>query len=109
MQQAHILSAQNALLFNLKPSPLPDALRLPRPVHRLDAATSGLLLIAKTASALRDLSAQFANKTIQKRYRSRLFEALEPLFYFQQIFARNRMRYAEFCSICSLTDLRASR
>ncbi|MFK7933803.1 MAG: pseudouridine synthase, partial [Saprospiraceae bacterium] len=63
-------TVQNALLFNLKPSLLPDALRLPRPVHRLDAATSGLLLVAKTANTVRDLSTQFANKTIKKRYRA---------------------------------------
>jgi len=42
---------QNALLHNLKVSKAVDAFKLPRPVHRLDHATSGLLLIAKTTSA----------------------------------------------------------
>ena len=34
---------QNALLHNLAPSKAIDAFQLPRPVHRLDHATSGLL------------------------------------------------------------------
>lgn len=37
-------------------------------VHRLDMATSGLLLIAKTKEVHRDLQAQFKNHTIKKRY-----------------------------------------
>ncbi|WP_282015253.1 RluA family pseudouridine synthase [Marinifilum flexuosum] len=37
-------------------------------VHRLDMATSGILLIAKTKSAHENLQKQFLNKSIQKRY-----------------------------------------
>lgn len=37
-------------------------------VHRLDMATSGLLLAAKTKKAHQNLQAQFKNRTIQKRY-----------------------------------------
>ena len=37
-------------------------------VHRLDMATSGILLIAKTKEAHQRLQAQFANRTIRKRY-----------------------------------------
>lgn len=37
-------------------------------VHRLDMATSGLLLVAKTKEVHRDLQAQFANRSIKKRY-----------------------------------------
>ncbi|NLD21095.1 MAG: RluA family pseudouridine synthase, partial [Bacteroidales bacterium] len=37
-------------------------------VHRIDKDTSGLLLIAKTPDAKTNLSAQFFNKTIQRRY-----------------------------------------
>lgn len=61
---------QNALLHNLKISTAIDAFKLPRPVHRLDHATSGLLLIAKTTSANIHLSQQFENKTIQKQYQA---------------------------------------
>ena len=63
-------TVQNALLHNLKVSKAVDAFKLPRPVHRLDHATSGLLLIAKTTSANIALSQQFENKTIQKRYQA---------------------------------------
>ena len=45
----------------------PDATG-PMIVHRLDMATSGLLLVAKTKEVHRDLQAQFANRSIKKRY-----------------------------------------
>lgn len=37
-------------------------------VHRLDMATSGLLLCAKTLDAYRRLQAQFCSRTVRKRY-----------------------------------------
>jgi 23S rRNA pseudouridine1911/1915/1917 synthase len=37
-------------------------------VHRLDKDTSGLLLVAKNDEALRGLAAQFAGRTVDKRY-----------------------------------------
>lgn len=37
-------------------------------VHRLDMATSGLLLIAKTKEVHQHLQAQFKNRTVKKRY-----------------------------------------
>ncbi len=37
-------------------------------VHRLDMATSGLLLMARTAAAQRALSAQFEQRLVRKRY-----------------------------------------
>ena len=40
----------------------------PMIVHRLDMATSGLLLVAKTKKGHQDLQAQFANRSIKKRY-----------------------------------------
>ena len=42
----------------------PDA----RAVHRLDMATSGLLLLARGDAALRALGAAFARRTVDKRY-----------------------------------------
>ena len=38
------------------------ALSRPRHAHRLDAATGGLLLVAKTADALRSLSTAFEDR-----------------------------------------------
>ena len=37
--------------------------------HRLDEATGGLVLVAKTMAALRELGAAFAERRITKRYR----------------------------------------
>lgn len=52
----------------LQQSTADDALLLPRTVHRLDKPTSGLLLVAKTKSALADLSQQFEARSVQKTY-----------------------------------------
>lgn len=57
----------NALTQNLQLSRQKDAVR-PRPVHRLDYPTSGLLLIGKTSSSILQLSKLFENKEIQKTY-----------------------------------------
>jgi len=59
---------QNAIIGNVSLSKEADALRWPKPVHRLDGPTSGLLIIAKTAKALVKLGQQFEQKTIQKNY-----------------------------------------
>ena len=64
-------TVERALLHNLRPTAATgDALAWPHPVHRLDAPTSGLLLIAKTATAEMDLRQQFAERIIQKRYQA---------------------------------------
>ncbi len=59
---------QNAILGNIEISNKEDALKWPKPVHRLDGPTSGLLIIAKTAKALVKLGQQFEQKQIQKKY-----------------------------------------
>jgi len=57
----------NALPQQLQPSSQKDAVR-PRPVHRLDYPTSGVLLIGKTSSAITQLNNLFKERTIQKTY-----------------------------------------
>lgn len=57
----------NALEQNLKKSTLEDAV-IPRPVHRLDYPTSGLLLIGKTNAATIALTKLFEEKEIEKTY-----------------------------------------
>ena len=59
---------QNTIVDQIKIESQPDALKWARPVHRLDNPTSGLLIIAKTASALMQLGLMFKEKTIQKTY-----------------------------------------
>jgi len=61
-------TVQNALVSNITPSSEPDPLKWSRPVHRLDMPTSGLLLIAKTASAIMKLGQQFETRKIKKKY-----------------------------------------
>lgn len=63
-------TVENALPLNLKLSQASSPLPWPRPVHRLDSPTSGLLIIAKTGEAVINLSSQFAHKTVKKRYRA---------------------------------------
>lgn len=57
----------NALAQNLSPSTLFDAVS-PKPVHRLDYATTGLLLVGKTSSAITALNQLFEHKEITKTY-----------------------------------------
>ncbi len=59
---------ENALLFNIKRSKKKDALIKPKPVHRLDNQTSGLLLIAKTRNTQVNLGDQFEKKQVRKKY-----------------------------------------
>jgi RluA family pseudouridine synthase len=60
----------NALGENLQRSTQQDRLRWPLPIHRLDTATSGLVIVAKTHSVRVELGDMLKNKTIQKRYRA---------------------------------------
>ncbi|WP_322500053.1 RluA family pseudouridine synthase [Cellulophaga lytica] len=57
----------NALEQNITKSSLPDATK-PRPVHRLDFPTTGLLIIGKTSASILALNKLFENKKIQKTY-----------------------------------------
>ncbi|WP_405415562.1 RluA family pseudouridine synthase [Maribacter sp. Asnod1-A12] len=57
----------NALSQNLNISAAIDAVS-PQPVHRLDYATTGLLLVGKTSSVITDLNQLFEYKNIVKEY-----------------------------------------
>ena len=57
----------NALTQNLKRSPLFDGTQ-PQPVHRLDFATTGVLLVGKTSRSIIALNKLFENKAIKKTY-----------------------------------------
>lgn len=61
---------ENALPYSIEASKQKDALIKPRPVHRLDACTGGLVIAAKTSKAHVDLSHQFQHREINKRYRA---------------------------------------
>jgi 23S rRNA pseudouridine1911/1915/1917 synthase len=60
-------TVDNGLEQNLNSSTEKDACR-PRPVHRLDYATTGILLIGKTRDAIRKLNGMFEDKAMRKSY-----------------------------------------
>ncbi len=57
----------NALAYYFQQLPNGDSVR-PGIVHRLDRDTSGLLVVAKTETALENLSDQFRDRTVFKSY-----------------------------------------
>tara|TARA_R110002051_G_scaffold81802_2_gene146143 strand:- start:23510 stop:24226 length:717 start_codon:yes stop_codon:yes gene_type:complete len=57
----------NALSQNLKRSTQVDVTS-PKPVHRLDYATTGVLMVGKTSSSIRALNQSFEAKQITKTY-----------------------------------------
>jgi 23S rRNA pseudouridine1911/1915/1917 synthase len=68
---------ERTLPVNLRPCTLPDALPTPRPVHRLDAPTAGLVLVAKTRTAHAALGQAFEGRRVKKRYRAIAIGRLE--------------------------------
>jgi len=62
------------LPFILYPPQNPD--RLPQPIHRLDRRTSGLLLVAKTQHAMKQLSRAFQNRQVHKMYTALVFGSM---------------------------------
>lgn len=63
----HFKTIANALAQNLQKSTQPDA-STAHPVHRLDYATTGILLIGKTSSSIRALNKLFENREVKKTY-----------------------------------------
>jgi 23S rRNA-/tRNA-specific pseudouridylate synthase len=71
---------QSTLGFVLNPPPELTATNNyhPRPVHRLDRRTSGLVLIAKSPLAMKRLSQAFAKRKVQKTYTALVFAVEDP-------------------------------
>ena len=63
----HSGTLANALAYHFQQLPNASSVR-PGIVHRLDRDTSGLLVVAKTESALENLSDQFRARTVYKSY-----------------------------------------
>ena len=61
-------TVENAIISIAKKSYEADALPSPVAVHRIDVPTKGLVLLAKTKSALIQLSKAFQNSQVQKTY-----------------------------------------
>ena len=97
---------ENALAGNISPSKQPDALKWPRPVHRIDYPTSGLLIIAKTHQAQIELGKQFEARTIKKRYRA-IVMGKSPAAGEIKTIVDNRQALSKFKTISSLQSLRS--
>lgn len=67
----------NALPQNIRRSKLHDA-AIPQPVHRLDYATTGILLVGKTYSSIRLLNQMFEDKEIRKTYYAITIGEMDP-------------------------------
>ncbi len=100
-----IRTIENALAYNLKASSRQDALKWPRPVHRLDAATCGLLLVAKTRSTMVALGRQFEAKEIEKRYQAIVVGTLEGVGRIEDPVA-GKYAWTEYSSLCHVPSLR---
>ena len=68
---------EHALAHNLEPSGADDALPWPYPVHRLDARTGGLVIVAKRADTRTELGRLFQSRDVHKRYLALLVGRLE--------------------------------
>ena len=68
---------EHALPMALGRSSAPGSLLTPRPVHRLDYETTGLVVVARTAGALMQLGRAFEARDVHKRYRAILVGRLE--------------------------------
>ncbi len=61
-------TVENALAGSVAVSSRPDALPRPVAVHRIDVPTKGLVLLAKTKTALIELSRAFQSNEVDKEY-----------------------------------------
>lgn len=73
----HRRTVHRALRHNIDISPLPDALPMPDPCHRLDYKTAGLLMCARTVESRLAFLKMFAERRIHKGYRALITGRLE--------------------------------
>lgn len=96
----------NALQSNLKQTSVADKLPWPRPVHRLDKATSGLLIIAKSKTAAMHLGQQFENGEINKTYHAVVLGKLEGIGNFNSAI-EDKSAHTQYESISNHRSLRS--
>lgn len=98
-------TVENALAHNVQRSTQQDALQWARPIHRLDAPTSGLLLVAKTMKALVSLSRQFEQQKIKKKYAAVVIGKTPEQGVFEQAI-EDKPAYTRFERIDCVSSLR---
>jgi hypothetical protein len=77
LRKSHSVAALYYVYLPRHVSVFSGVLYRPQEIHRLDAETGGLLVCAKTAPALRVLSAAFRQRAVKKRYRALVRGALD--------------------------------
>ena len=74
----HSGTLANALAFHFEQLPTGSNAARPGIVHRLDRDTSGLLVVAKTESAMENLADQFRDRTVFKSYVALVHGRVQP-------------------------------
>jgi len=108
----HAGTVVNALLHRFSSLSRAGGDLRPGIVHRLDRFTSGVLLVAKTDAAHRDLAAQFHSRSIEKVYLALVEGTLSGAGRMQNPIARDPGRRARMTALLStgrtaLTDWKA--
>ncbi len=96
---------ERALPANLHPSAQADALPAPKPVHRLDGATTGIVLVAKTAGASMEIGRQFERRLIKKKYQA-LVQGSPPENGFWEMKINGQKALTRFQTLKTLPSLR---
>lgn len=68
---------ENAMVGKVQPSKQKDAFKWAKPVHRLDSATSGLIILSKTARFHREMAKLFEQRLVKKTYHAIVTGVLE--------------------------------
>ena len=106
----------NGLLYHCKNLPLrQDSLSRPGVVHRLDKATTGLLMFAKTDDALRNLGHQIEHRTVVREYAAfawgdfELNEGTVDAPIGRHVIDRTRMAVTPFAARTAITNYQVFR
>ena len=71
-------TVENAMIGKTRVSTELDAFKWAKPVHRLDAATSGLLIMSKTLAVHQQMAKMFEERKIEKTYHAIIMGELNP-------------------------------
>jgi 23S rRNA pseudouridine1911/1915/1917 synthase len=98
---------ENSLEGNLTDSTQFDKLPWPRPVHRLDIPTTGLLMVAKTKTAQVALGDMLENKKILKKYHAVVMGDLPYRFGMVDLEIEGRHASSEYKVLKTVPSLRS--
>ena len=79
----------NALMYHIKKLSTINGVMRPGIVHRLDKDTGGLIIVAKTDKAHKDLSEQLKDKTLNREYKALIRGRIKEDFIVEGYLGRN--------------------